>query len=49
MGPSVFEIKSTSDEADQKIVRHALHCITSHHTDIEIQSIDYDVLILLLA
>ena len=44
MGPSVFEIKSTSEEADQKIVRHALHCITSHHTDIEIQSI-----ILLLA
>ena len=35
MGPSVFEIKTNSEVADQKIVPHALHCITSHHNDTE--------------
>ena len=40
---SAFQIESTSEEADQKIVRHTLHCIKEEYTDIEIQSIDHDV------
>ena len=46
---SEFSVESTSEEADQKIVRHTLHCIEESYINIEIQSIDYDVLILLLA
>ena len=42
-------ISSTAKEADQKIIRHALHCIKVRYSFIEIQSIDTDVLILLLA
>ena len=49
LNQSTFQIESTAEEADQKLVRHALHCIKEEYTDIEIQSIDYDVLILLLA
>ena len=45
----IFQISSTAEEADQKIVRHAFHCIRSGYTDIEVQSIDTDVLVLLLA
>ena len=45
----IFQISSTAEEADQKIVRHALHCIRSGYSDIEVQSIDTDVLVLLLA
>ena len=46
---TVFQISSTAEEADQKIIRHALHCIKFGYSFIEIQSIDTDVLILLLA
>ena len=49
MNHSPFQIESTAEEADQKIVRHTLHCINEEYTDIEIQSIDIDVPILLLA
>ena len=45
---SLFPINSTSEEADQKIVRHTLHCINENYSDVVIHSIDYDVLILLL-
>ena len=45
----MFPISSTAEEADQKIIRHALHCIKVGYSFIEIQSIDTDVLILLLA
>ena len=42
-------VDSTAEEADQKLVRHTLHCIREMYTEIEVQSIDTDVLILLLA
>ena len=42
-------ISSTAGEADEKIVRHALHFIKVGYSFIEIQSIDTDVLILFLA
>ena len=45
----IFQISSTAEEADQKIVRHALRCIRSGYSDIVVQSIDTDVLVLLLA
>ena len=41
--------RERTEEADQKLVRHTLYCIKEEYTSIEIQSIDYDVLILLLA
>ena len=43
---TVFQISSTAKETDQKVIRHALHCIKVGYSPIEIQSI---VLILLLA
>ena len=46
---TVFQISSTAKETDQKVIRHALHCIKVGYSPIEIQSIDSDVLILLLA
>ena len=46
---TVFQISSTAEEADQKIIRHALHCIKIGYSFIEIQSINTDVLILLPA
>ena len=46
---TVFQISSTEKEADQKIIRHALHRIKVDCSFIEMQSIDTDVLILLLA
>ena len=46
---TVFQISITAEEADQKIIQHALHCIKVGYSFIEIQSIDTDVLILLLA
>ena len=42
-------VDSKAEEADQKLVRHTLHCITEKYTVMEIQSIDTDVLVLLLA
>jgi len=45
----IFQISSTAEEEYQKIVRHVFHCIRSGYTDIEVQSIDTDVLVLLLA
>ena len=36
-------------KADQKLVRHTLHSIREKYTVIEVQSIDTDVLVLLLA
>ena len=42
-------VDSTSEETDQKLVRHTLHSITEKCTVIEVQSIDTDVLVLLLA
>ena len=45
---SAFPIASTSEEADQKIIRHTLHCIKSSYAYIEVHSVDSDVLILLL-
>ena len=44
---SSFPIDSTSEEADQKIVRHALHCTKENYAIVKIHSIDY-VLILLI-
>ena len=44
-----IQIASTSEEADQKIVRHTLDCIKNSYTYMEVLSIDCDVLILLLA
>ena len=46
---TVFQISSTAEEADQKIIRHTLHRIKIGYSFIEIQSIDTDVLILLPA
>ena len=46
---TVFQISSTAEEANQKITWHALHCIKVRYSFIEIQSIDTDALILLLA
>ena len=46
---TVFQISSTAKEADQKIIWYTLHCIKVGYSFIEIQSIDTDVLILLLA
>ena len=46
---TVFQISSTEKEADQKIIRHALHRIKVGCSFTEIQLIDTDVLILLLA
>ena len=40
---------SNSEEADQRIVRHALNCIDDNYDNIVINSIDYDVLILLIS
>ena len=45
---TVFQISSTAEEADQKIIRHALHCIKVGYSFIKIRSIDAIVLILLL-
>ena len=45
---TVFQISSTAEEADQKVVRHVLHCIKVGYS-VEVHSIDTDVLILLLA
>ena len=42
-------IDSTVEEADQKLVHHKLHCIREKYTVIKVQSIDTDVLVLLLA
>ena len=46
---TVFQISSTAKETDQKVIRHALRCIKVGYSSTEIQSIDSDVLILLLA
>ena len=46
---TMFQISSTAEEADQKIIRHVRHSIKVGYSFIEIQSIDTDVLILLLA
>ena len=46
---TALQISSTAEEADQKIIRHALHCIKVRYSFIELQSIDTDVLILLQA
>ena len=46
---TVLKISSSAKEADQKIIQRALHCIKVGYSFIEIQSIDIDVLILLLA
>ena len=46
---TVFQISSKAEEADQKIIRHTLHYIKVGYSFIEIQSIDTEVLILLLA
>ena len=46
---TVFQISNITEEADQKIIRHAVHCIKVGYSFIEIQSIDSDVLFLLLA
>ena len=45
---TVFQTSSTAKEADQNIIRHALHCIKVGYSFVEIQSTDTDVLILLL-
>ena len=45
---NAFLLNSTAEEADQKIVRHALHCIKSMYDQIVVYSIDTDVLVLLL-
>ena len=42
-------IDSTAEEADQKLVRNTLHSIREKYTVMEVQSIDTDVLVLLLA
>ena len=44
-----FPISSTAEEADQKFVRHVLHCMKSGFSYIEGHSIDTDVLIQLAA
>ena len=49
MDDSFSSIDSNSEEADQKIVRHTLHCIKQMYNVIVVQSIDTDVLVLLLA
>ena len=45
----VTMLMSNSEEADQKIVRHALHCIDANCNLVVVNSIDHDVLILLIA
>ena len=49
MDDSFSSIDSNSEEADQKIVRHTLHCIKQMYNVIVVQSINTDVLVLLLA
>ena len=44
-----IQIASTSEEADQKIIRHTLDCIKNSYAYMEVHSIDCDVLILLIA
>ena len=46
---TVFQISSTAEETDQKIIRHALHCIKVGYSFKEMRPNDTDVLILLLA
>ena len=36
-------VDSKAEEADQKLVRYTLHCITEKYTVMEIQSIATDV------
>ena len=45
----VTMLMSNSEEADQKIVRHALHCIDANCNLVVVKSIDHDVFILLIA
>ena len=45
----VSSLMNNSDEADQKIVRHALNCRDTSCENIVVYSIDYDVLILLIS
>ena len=50
--PTVLDasmVDSTAEEADQKLVRHTLHCLIKKYTVIEVQSIDNNFLVLLLA
>ena len=42
-------VDSTAEETDQKLVRHTFHCIREKYTVIDPQSIDTDVLVILLA
>ena len=42
-------VDSTAEEADQKLLRHTLHCLREKYTVIEVQSIDNNFLVLLLA
>ena len=49
MAETLFQIDSTAEEADQKIVQHTLHSIKTMHNEIEVQSTNTDVLALLLA
>ena len=39
---TVFQISCTAEEADQKIIRYALHCVKVGYSFIKIQSIDTD-------
>ena len=39
----------SAEEADQKIIRHMIHCISSDYSHVQIQTIDTDVFILALA
>ena len=41
-------IGSTAEEADQKLVKHVLHCIDENYKKIVVHSIDTDVLVLLI-
>ena len=50
--PAVLDasmVDSTAEEADQKLLRHTLHCLREKYTVIEVQSIDNNFLVLLLA
>ena len=40
---------NTAEEADQKLVRHALQCVRSGFNDVVIRTVDTDVLLLLIA
>jgi len=45
---SSFKLECEAEEADVKIVRHAIHCCREGYSSVVVKTMDYDVLVLLL-